>query len=152
MVTMAILQTLAYISFFCSYVSCKVPFPVTGSFIVLIISFKMPYIYIYPISIAIVLLPPGRMDGVYGAVMDNARAVPRNKKLEVSYNSEDVLTNSGTIGQCAMEENTAFVGATLNDGSMRIKYVQSGVYRFVCLKDPCHFPYSHVLLRLYYSI
>jgi len=91
------------------------------------------------ISIAIILLPPGRMVGVYGAVMDHARAVPRNKKLEVSHNSEDVMTNRGTIGQCAMEENTAFVGATLNDGTMRIKYVQSGVYRFFCRKDPFHF-------------
>jgi plastocyanin len=42
------------------------------------------------------------------------------------------VTSTGTIGQCTMEENTAFVGATLNDGTMRIKYVESGVYLYFC--------------------
>ncbi|KAI8104897.1 hypothetical protein M9435_000074 [Picochlorum sp. BPE23] len=65
------------------------------------------------------------MGGVYGSFLDTSRTIPRNKKLEVSYSSDAVVTSTGTIGQCTMEENTAFVGATLNDGTMRIKYVES---------------------------
>lgn len=96
------------------------------------------------------LLPPGRMGGVYGDFLDTSRTVSRSQKLEVSYISDAVVRSSGTIGQCTMEENTAFVGATLNDGTMRIKSVESGVYLFLSHRSMAC-PHSHITLNWYCS-
>lgn len=52
----------------------------------------------------------------------------RHKKLEIVTGYQAVPANQGPVEQCTIEENMAYVGATLGDGDMRIKSVQSGRY------------------------
>lgn len=54
------------------------------------------------------------------------RPTKRHKKLEIISNYQSTPTNQGPVEQCTIEENIAYVGATLDSGNMRIKYIQSG--------------------------
>jgi hypothetical protein len=56
-----------------------------------------------------------------------ASPTKRHKKLEIISNYQATATNQGPVEQCTIEENMAYIGATLDGGDMRIKSVQSGM-------------------------
>lgn len=67
-------------------------------------------------------------ESMKGKSVDPNRLHPtqRHKKLEIISNYQAIPANQGPVEQCTIEENMAYVGATLGDGDMRIKSVQSG--------------------------
>ena len=67
-------------------------------------------------------------ESINGKAMNPSLLHPtkRHKKLEIISNYQAIPANQGPVEQCTIEENMAFVGATLGGGDMRIKSVQSG--------------------------
>lgn len=57
---------------------------------------------------------------------NDTNMLKRLKKLEVTSRATVASTNPGVIGQCTQEVDVAYVGGTLDNGTLRIKGVQSG--------------------------